>query len=346
MNPQIEQIIGRELKKHGEITSEKLSSLAAVTRQYAHKILLKLVLDKKLIMSGKARNTRYILYTKNLEKRIGQKETAIHSKIKNSKIQEDLIYDNYERNSQLFKALNVNTRSILRYAFTEMLNNAIDHSASPDISISIYFKSTKICFEINDFGIGIFNNLKKKYGLKDDYEAIQELLKGKKTTNSKKHSGEGIFFTSKVADEFEIESSKLKLIINNSLNDVAVEELEKLKKGTKIIFMINKNSKRNLRAIFNEYTDENYAFSRTAVTVKLYQKGTEYVSRSQARRVLFDMGKFKSIVLDFKKVKGIGQSFADEIFRVFKSEHPSIDIQIKNANEAVMFMIKRAKADK
>jgi len=41
-------------------------------------------------------------------------------------------------------------------------------------------------------------------------------------------------------------------------------------------------------------------------------------------------------------VKGIGQGFAAEIFRVFKSMHPAIKIDVINVSPSVGFMIKRA----
>ena len=68
------------------------------------------------------------------------------------------------------------------------------------------------------------------------------------------------------------------------------------------------------------------------------------MSRSQARRLILGLDKFKIIVLDFNKVKTIGQSFADEIFRVFQNNHPDITIETINCCKAVEFMIKRAAA--
>ncbi|MBU1862219.1 MAG: STAS-like domain-containing protein [Candidatus Omnitrophica bacterium] len=67
------------------------------------------------------------------------------------------------------------------------------------------------------------------------------------------------------------------------------------------------------------------------------------MARSQARRILFGLDQFKCIVLDFKDVAGIGQGFADEIFRVFQNAHPDISFEVVNANESVQFMIARSK---
>ena len=54
------------------------------------------------------------------------------------------------------------------------------------------------------------------------------------------------------------------------------------------------------------------------------------------------MEKFKIVELDFRGVTVIGQAFADEVFRVFKNNHPRITIVPRNANEDVVFMIRRA----
>ena len=52
----------------------------------------------------------------------------------------------------------------------------------------------------------------KKKNLNSEMEAIQDLLKGKQTTAPEAHSGEGIFFTSKVSSVLTIQSSHKKLI--------------------------------------------------------------------------------------------------------------------------------------
>jgi len=72
----------------------------------------------------------------------------------------------------------------------------------------------------------------------------------------------------------------------------------------------------------------------------------EYISRSQARRILVGLEKFKTIMLDFKDVKVVGQGFSDEVFRIWKMRHPEINIISQNVNENVNFMIKRAQAEK
>ena len=47
--------------------------------------------------------------------------------------------------------------------FQSMLNNAIDHSKTEKIKISFVIEQDKVWFSIRDTGIGIFNNIRKKF---------------------------------------------------------------------------------------------------------------------------------------------------------------------------------------
>ena len=114
------------------------------------------------------------------------------------------------------------------------------------------------------------------------------------------------------------------------------------KKGTKVSFFIGSRSKRRLDDVFRQYTEGSFDFQKTKVIVRLYSIDTDHISRSQARRILSGLESFKTIILDFRNVDTVGQAFADEVFRVWKRRHPSITIQYQNANENVLFAIKRA----
>jgi hypothetical protein len=135
------------------------------------------------------------------------------------------------------------------------------------------------------------------------------------------------------------------LIINNRIGDVFVQNNKKNRRGTSFSFEINTNSAKHLNDVFKQFTDasENgdYGFDKTEVKIKLYTIGGVHVSRSQARRVLNNLDKFKSIIFDFDKVPMVGQAFADEIFRVFHNKYPDIKLEAINMNEAVKFMVDR-----
>ena len=57
-----------------------------------------------------------------------------------------------------------------------------------------------------DEGEGIFLKIQKALNLYDTRESLLELAKGKFTTDPANHSGEVIFFSSKMFDHFSIHS--------------------------------------------------------------------------------------------------------------------------------------------
>jgi hypothetical protein len=48
------------------------------------------------------------------------------------------------------------------------------------------------------------------------------------------------------------------------------------------------------------------------------------LARAEAKRLLQRVERFRRVVLDFSGVALIGQSFADEVFRVFANAHPAM----------------------
>ena len=327
-------------KEKDSIKTSDLSVRFDISRQFANSLIGELVDEGKLIKIGKTRGAHYILPGKEPDKVHGKK------RLKNDDLKEHEIFDEFGENLPFIEKLPNNTRSILDYAFSEMLNNAIEHSKSKNIEVEIWKDNKKglLHFIVNDFGVGVFRNVMKDRKLNSELEAIQDLLKGKTTTQPHAHSGEGIFFTSKVADIFSLKSFDYGLRIDNTIDDVFVEEIKPSKKGTIVEFVVNIGTERRLSDIFRKYqTDPDaMSFDKTEIKVRLYITSTVYVSRSQARRLLAGLDKFKSIILDFDRVPTIGQAFADEVFRVFKERHPDIAIRAVNANEAVQFMINRS----
>ena len=77
------------------------------------------------------------------------------------------------------------------------------------------------------------------------------------------------------------------------------------------------------------------------VRLALYE-GERLVSRSQAKRILNRVERFRYVILDFEGVDTIGQAFADEVFRVFANRHPEISIMAANESEQIGRMINRA----
>jgi hypothetical protein len=213
--------------------------------------------------------------------------------------------------------------------------------------LEIALKQDKISFIVQDSGVGVFRNIQKNKSLKSEIEAIQDLLKGKTTTMPKSHSGEGIFFTSKASNMFTLDSFGYNLTVQPLIPDIQINKSTRNIRGTRVFFEIDIHSTVHLTDIFRMYTnlseESDYGFDKTEIHVKLFSVGGIHISRSQARRILSGLEKFRIILLDFENVPIVGQAFADEIYRVFKNKYPSIEIQEQNMSEGVKFMIDRAK---
>jgi hypothetical protein len=221
------------------------------------------------------------------------------------------------------------------------VNNAIDHSGAPEVEVRVSREDDSVALVVRDEGVGIFTHIRDRMGLASELEALQELSKGKTTTMPDTHTGEGIFFTSKAADHFEIESGSIRWVVDSRLGDMAVGTLDPPVRGTAVRFDTDPAGARELTEIFAEYT-EDFEFSRTRTVIKLFAIGTEFVSRSQAKRLLHGLDRFREVVLDFAGVDLVGQGFADEVFRVWAREHPEVALVPVGMSDPVAFMVERA----
>jgi anti-sigma regulatory factor (Ser/Thr protein kinase) len=323
-------------KRQGNLKSGDLVPILKISRQAVAKHLKQLVDQGELTKTGSTREATYRLK--------GKKEDSasnILTLVKKLKgLQEDQVFEEVQVRLGLKQHLSQNVHSIASYAFTEMLNNAIDHSGSVQARIEIKIEKGVFHFSIEDAGIGIFENVRKGFRLENEIEAAHHVFKGKQTTMPSHHSGQGIFFTSRIADVFSVRSHQLEAVVDNEKQDFMIKDSRK-KAGTVVQFSIKARSKKSLQTLFQEYANEDFEFDKNTVRVQLV--GTELVSRSQAKRFLLGLEKFQRILLDFENVKGIGQAFADEIFRVFPKQHPGIQIDFINANSPIQFMIARAR---
>ena len=234
---------------------------------------------------------------------------------------------------------------IWQYAITEMVNNAIDHSGSGQVSVGLQRDALSTSAYVVDEGEGIFLKIQRALKLYDPREAILELAKGKLTTDPAHHTGEGIFFASKVMDEFEIRSGQLHFMHSDWAGDRLLERPADAP-GTLVLMKLANDSRRTLKEVFDRFAaPEEYTFDKTIVPVRLAQhEGEKLVSRSQAKRLTQRFERFRTVVLDFSGVAEIGQAFADEVFRVFQAAHPLTKLVPTQMSPAVKGMVKRALA--
>lgn len=254
----------------------------------------------------------------------------------------------WEQDFKPYFNLASNIHSIASHGFTEMVNNAIDHSAGRSVFLWISQDERALRMIVSDDGVGIFAKITQALGLADMRQALFELSKGKLTTDPSKHTGEGVFFTSRMFDTFEITANGLRFNHDSrSTHDWLQEEKSIFSDGTAVFMDINLNSTRTTAEVYSQFTDapEDYDFSKTVVPMKLARYGDELlVSRSQAKRLIARFDRFKTVILDFSEVQEVGQAFADELFRVYANSHPAVELLPKNMSEQIERMWLRAVA--
>ena len=321
-------------------TADVLAALrGAVSRQLVHRKIHELVAAGKLVKAGSTRGAAYAL-----PEHAAELGLVVHQRLTNRALREHEVLDAIRAKTPFLRAVPDNVDRIFAFAFQAMLNNAIEHSASPTIEVEVRKAGDRIQFTVNDVGVGVFRNIMEKRSLTSEPDAIDELLKGKTTTQPARHSGEGIFFTSRIGDAFELESHAHRLRFDNRLNDVALEPVKPFRRGTKVRFSIATTSRRRIEKVFKAFQvdAEEPAFDRSEVKMRLYARDAAYLSRSQARRILAGLEKFRTVTLDFAGVPAIGQAFADEIFQVYRMSHPEVSIVPVNMQDVVRFMVGRA----
>jgi DNA-binding transcriptional ArsR family regulator len=326
-------IICRLIADSGKNVATRLAEVFGVSRQAASAWLSRMKVDGIIRSEGIGRGTVYSLV--DLEKK-----TATFPR---EGLSEDLVWR--ELCFPVVRELPENVRSIWHHGITEMVNNAIDHSGSDQVTVMIARNALHVDCWVCDSGEGIFLKIQKALDLYDTREAILELAKGKFTTDPAKHSGEGIFFSSKMFNSFIIRSRALAFVhIGNEQKDLDVMVTrDKDSPGTSVNMQLDNFSTRTTREVFDKFAlPEEFSFAKTVVPVKLAQhEGETLVSRSQAKRLTRRFERFQTVILDFTDVTEIGQAFADEVFRVFANAHPKLKMVPTGLTPAVRSMIKR-----
>jgi anti-sigma regulatory factor (Ser/Thr protein kinase) len=317
-------------QRDGKVTSGGVALKLKISRQAAHRKLQALAEAGDLVLRGAGRGAVWEPSAK----------APRRFRYKSAGLAEDRVFAQIEAEVPAMRSLEAAARSAVAYATTEMVNNAIDHASARVVEVLVEPRPAGLAVEIIDDGVGAFARLREGLALSSELEAVQEVSKGKVTTDPARHTGEGIFFTSKVADRFELEANGLSWIVDNVRDDVTVAPAAP-RKGTRVRIEVSLPLRRKLVDVFAAWTTDEQ-FDRTRTVVKLFAIGVEFVSRSEARRLVHGLERFREVVLDFRGVESIGQGFVDEVFRVWATAHPATRLVPQGANETVAFMLGRA----
>lgn len=330
---EIRQFILDNTEHHPKDVVKLTARTFGISRQAVNKHIRRLVEQQALLVRGTTRNRHYLLHPLVEWEQIYALDGSL---------EEDLVWRNDI--ASLLGELPVNVIDIWHYGFTEMLNNAIDHSSGRHVLVQVKKTATKCAVVIYDNGEGIFKKIQRELNLYDERHSVLELAKGKLTTDPDNHTGEGIFFSSRMFDDFRILSGKVHFSHTHDEVEDWIVESQLYQSGTGVFMELKSNTTRTLKQIFDSFSsNEDYGFTKTVVPVRLAQYGNEtLISRSQAKRLLNRVDKFRTVIFDFDGVDSVGQAFADEVFRVFQRRHRDIELIYLNAKKPVLEMINRA----
>ena len=323
----VKELVRELLRTRQAVAAGEVAAAAGLTRQAAHYHLRQMVRDGELRLLGAGRGARYV------------REAAFSRAYPLDGLEEHGVWEDVVAGMPGV-AERDNVGAILRYALTEMVNNAIDHSSGSSVVVSAWRPAAGVALRVIDDGVGAFRHLRDRLGLEDEFAAIQELAKGRITTEPERHTGEGIFFTSKAVDVFVLESGSLRWTVDNLRDDQALGESSAVP-GTRVWWQIAADSERDLQGVFGRFRDAELEVSRTRMVLRLFAHGAAFVSRSEAKRLTRGLERFSEVVVDFGRVTDVGRAFADELFRIWAREHPGTRLVPVNMVAAVRMMVER-----
>jgi anti-sigma regulatory factor (Ser/Thr protein kinase) len=324
------------VEKHSADIAKVTAARFSISRQAVNKHLQRLTAEGALSESGNTRSRTY---------RLASLARWHRSYAIGPNLAEDRVWLNDIRPN--LGDLPENVMNIWHHGFTEMLNNAVDHSEGTAVAVMIVKTAIDTQMGVGDDGVGIFQKIQKALSLNDARHALLELSKGKLTTDPRRHSGEGIFFTSRMFDSFDIQSGGILYSHEFGMpEDWLLERPPVDGVGTMVLMKLNNHTARTTTKVFDQFASgEDYGFNKTVVPVMLAQYGNDQlISRSQAKRLLSRIELFRTVLFDFRNVPMIGQAFADEIFRVFAAEHPGMQLVPVHASSEVKRMIDRVRS--
>ncbi|MFQ5947972.1 MAG: STAS-like domain-containing protein [Acidimicrobiia bacterium] len=326
----IKTVIRDLLADRGVIANRDVVEATGLTSQGVHYHLQQLVNTGEIEREGAGRGVRY-------------RRNAIFSQAYSTAgLEEHRVWQ--EEISPLLEDLaSESALRILEYGSTEMVNNVVDHSGAGEARVAVWSTNGSIVVEVVDEGVGALEHLRSRLGLEDTFHALQELSKGKATSSPDRHTGEGIFFTSKAVDVFVLESNGVRWTVDNFRRDEAVGE-STVRTGTRVRLEIGESTSRRLREdVFDHFTYED-RFARSRASVRLFELSVSFVSRSEAKRLTRGLERFTEVEIDFAGVADVGQGFVDEVFRVWAGQYPETRLIPVNMSDGVEAMVKRGLA--
>lgn len=229
---------------------------------------------------------------------------------------------------------------LLQYAFTELVNNAIDHSGGTAVTVSLRQTAMHLQLLVSDDGCGLFDRIGREFSIDEPRLAMFELAKGQLTTQPQRHRGHGLFFTARLADVFNVQANHAGFQRLGEAEARWTAARAVARQGTTVYLAIARDTGRTLPQVLQSasLSAAGHALERTTVPLRLL--GSDgLVSRAQARRVALRLTGFRCAELDFGGVEMLGHSFVDELFRVCATEQPNLHLLPRGLTPALARMM-------
>ena len=160
---------------------------------------------------------------------------------------------------------------MVQHAFTELLNNAADHSEGSSVTVSLRQTPSHVQLLVSDDGCGVFEKIRGTYDIPDAPLAMLELSKGRLTTAPQAHTGRGLFFSSQLADVFDLHANGT-AFQRRAWDSSGWRPGKALpRQGTSIYMAIALDTTRTLEQVLGAWSVDGsgIAFDRTVISLRL-----------------------------------------------------------------------------
>jgi len=316
--------------QHPTRLDAELAERTGVSLRSARRALGKLVMLNWLVRGG---STRRPVYGPGLLRQVVRRYDL-------NGLQEDVPW---ARDFAPFFTLPAQVNRMVQHTFCELLNNAIDHSGGSHVTVSLRQTAGHAQLLVSDDGRGVFEQIAQTFAIASPQMAMLELSKGKLTSQPQRHSGQGLFFTSKLADVFDLHANAVAFQQRSwDARGWRPQQRTLQHGGTSVYASFALDTARTLDAVRQAYSADGLGmgFDRTVVPLRLITSDvTGLESRAQARRAGSRLSEFCRAEVDFDGVPQVGHAFADELFRVLKREQPALELVPVNMSPAVAAMV-------
>lgn len=312
----VTQWITEAALQHPNDLPDVLMQRLSVGRRSALKTLQRLVAAQWLVRGGTARRPHYV-------------PGLLRQVVRRYRLAGLDEHQPWVRDFAPCLVLSPDAARLARHAFTELVNNAIDHSGGSQVTVSMRQTPTHVQLLVSDDGCGLFHRLGEAFDLHDPAHAMLELSKGKLTSQPDHHSGRGLFFTARIADVLDLHANA-SAFQRRAWDGGRWHGTRALAaQGTSVFVAIALDSPRRVDTLLREHSADGagYGFERTVVPLRLLgspRAGLD--SRAQARQAAARLPQFRRAELDFSGIDELGHAFADELFRVFARANPAVEL--------------------